>query len=78
MWGRVTIDLRWVLTSNMTFLRLDDVELGGDGAGHGVQPGAVRRVAPSPAQRGHVGPRGRVWGHRFWHLRQVDRWVLSI
>ncbi len=57
----------------MTFLRLDDVELGGDGAGHWVQPGAVRRVAPPPPQRRHVGPRGPVRGHRLWHLGQVDR-----
>ncbi len=57
----------------MACLRLDDVELGGDGAGHWVQPGAVRRVAPPPPQRRHVGPCGRVRGHRLWHLRQVDR-----
>ncbi len=61
------------MSTGIDFLRLDDVELGGDGAGDWVQPGAVRRVAPPFAQRRHVGPRGPVRGHRLWHLGQVDR-----
>ncbi len=49
------------------------MELGGDGLGRRLQPGAVRRVAPPPPQRRHVGPGGRMRRHSFRHLSQMDR-----